>query len=81
MYRARIFSEDDQLLDVLKDTIPELVKECSKFFIAFDSAPVIRRSLERAGAYAKAYQGVRQEKFDKLPCFVHVTLANPISKA
>jgi hypothetical protein len=81
MYKARIFSEDDQLLEMYENTLPVLVKECAKYFLAFDSAAVIRRSFDKAGAYAKAYQGITNLSFPKPPCFVHITFANSVSNA
>jgi hypothetical protein len=80
MYKARIFSEDDQLLELYENTLPALVKQCAQYFLDFDSAAVIRRSFDKANAYAKAYQAVKDLSFPKPPCFVHITLANPISK-
>lgn len=76
MYRARIFSEDDQLLDVTKDTLPAVVATCKTFFLNFDSVAVVRRALGRVGAYAKAYEAVTPSALPKPPTFVHITLAN-----
>lgn len=75
MYRARIFSQEDQLLAVYSGTLPAVHAQCSTHFLAFDSVAVIRRQLDKTSAYAKAYHAFNDLSLPVSPCFVHLTLA------
>lgn len=89
MYIARIFSEGDSLITSYIGPLCEVIADCEKHFLDFDSTTAISCYLNKLPLYAKAYQGVKQVEDDGsgflvnpfrlpdlCPAFVHISPLN-----